>query len=455
MGLMAEKKAKVAKERQEKLVSVVRAEIIKPLGPSWEEVGPVLKRIRWASARCLNAATVACLLADRTQKKVASATEAYRAVNKQLELETEYDPSVSVASEIRVSWSKLAADAYAAHRTAIWRGDQSLPSYNKGAPIAVSAVGWNLKRDDKGYVLSTRLAAGYVGRTRFALAVEGGNAHARLRELCDPEHPARRGDLKIVYDERKRKWHALITVVRPKPPPPKLDPNKLLAVHRGIKAMLTYATSDGDTGVLVEGGEVLAFKAQMHARRRSWYAHKRQMPRRSRGRGTWRRYEQYRELGDKEARWTHTKLQQNAAAVVRLALAKGCGTVVLDDWSSRQLAGDVEKWKGAYAAWMVRRWPFAAQRDAIAWALQKAGIALKVVAAFHESCRCPACGNVDSQQDDGRGTFTCSKCDIKRSIEAIAAWNQLAQAGDAEAFDLNKAARTKVAEEVLGARDGN
>lgn len=454
MGVQAEKKEKVEKARAETLVSVVRIDIIKPLGADWDDVGLVLRRVRWAGARCWNTAMRACYIAQATGKDVAPATEAYRAVNEQMERELEHDPDTSIASEIRVAWSKNASDSYCARRKDIWGGKMSLPSARKDFPIMVSAVGWDLARDGKGYTLSTRLAAGRIGRFRFAVTAEGGNAHARLRELVDPEHAAKHGDLKIKYDEKHKKWFALVTIIRPKPPSPELDVGKKLAIHRGMRSLLTWATSDGETGVLCEGGAIAAFKQQMHARRRSWYAHKRQMPARSRGRGYWRRYEQYRALEDKETNFVKSALQRNAAETVKLAVAKGCGTVVFDDWSARDAADAAERDDRDRLAMIVRNWPFAAQRDAVAWSCKKAGLVLEIVASDNESNTCPACGHVDATQDDGRGTFRCAnlKCSIKRSIEAVAAWNMLARAGAGEAYETNAKKRKAIGERLGGAK---
>ena len=327
----------------------------------------------------------ACLLADNAENRKLPSTAAYRAIGEQLDREMERDPAVSVASQIASTWSQHASQAYAARRKEIWRGDMSLPSYRKDAPIMVRKDSWDIERDGKGYAIATRLTAGKTGRYRFAVTAEGGSAHAILRALVDPTTPDRHGDLKIKYDERKKRWFALLTVIRPKPATPQLDAARKIAVHRGMRTLLTWATSEGKSKTIDDGGRVVAFKSQMHKRRRQWYAHKKNTPARARGRGSWRRYEQYRALEDKEERFMHTCLQQNAAAVVKAAIANGCGTIVMDDWGARETADRAQRDDKAWLAQTVRSWPFAAQRAAIEWAARKAGVAVEVVASSYES----------------------------------------------------------------------
>ena len=415
-------------------IAVVQAEIIKPLDGTWEEVGPVLWRLHWAAHRCLNAAIRACHMRPPGDGP-AAATLAYRAVGEQVAKEAEYEPAFSVSSAVMATWSKGAADHYASKKKDIWRGDISIPSYKKGAPIMVRQDGWDVSRDEKGYVLAARLTGGKTGRARFAVVPSSPSAHAELRRLCAGE--SSHCDLRIVRDKRQKGWFAKMTLRKPRPVTPSLDVTRALAVHRGIRVLMTGCDVDGRTWVIDDGGAVRAYKEQMFRRRRSWYATKRKYGASgARGHGYWRRYETYRELEDKEARWVKDKVRQLAAGIVKDALAGGFGTIVLDDWSAREAAIDADRQGKERLAMTVRRWPFAMQREAIEAATKKAGIVVQSVASENESCTCPRCGNVDASQNDGRGTFTCSRpgCDTKRSVEAVAAWNMLAAAGFRGAF---------------------
>jgi hypothetical protein len=409
------------------LITVVSVDLVRPLEAEWEQVGPVLHRIRNVAHRCLNASIRRCALIETTGEKVAFATATYRTVGELLKKEQEYCPDLSVSSAIQVAWSKSAADKYVSMRKAMWKGEMSLPSYKRGAPIMLAVANWDFERDDKGYRLRVKLMAGRAPWNVFAAVAEGGGAHGQLRMLLSGE--ATRGDLKIVYDERRKRWTARLTLKRPMPVPLPLDPTRVLSVHRGMRSFITWATSEGATDILDGGEQVLAFKDQMHRRRRGWYAHKKSASKRTHGRGYFRRYQMYRELEDKEANFVDTKCKQLAARVVSLAVKHGCGKVIIDDWSASELGDAVEAKDGAYKAWLVRRWPFAQQKQAIEQALLKIGLVLEVVPSAYESQTCPSCGHVDAKSDGGRGTFCCTACGFKRHVDSVANLNALRQAG--------------------------
>jgi putative transposase len=416
-------------EKPERIARVVRVYVIKPLDGTWEEVGPTLHKLRYVGHRCLNVAMRELVIADAEKRKASP----YKAIVDQLAREAEREPTLSIASAIVDTWCQHAVKRYQATRKAVWKGDVSIPSFRKNAPIMVRKEGWGLGQDDRGFVLETRLTAGRTGRTRFAVFANGGSAIATCRALVRGEVSA--GDLKLLWNEKHRKWGALLTVLSDRVEMVS-DPSRILAVHRGRRVLLQGATSDGQTPVIADGGAERALKDQMHRRRRSWYAQKRSIGRGSRGHGFYRKFRQYRDLEDKEARFMLTRCQQHAARVVKLALDTGCGTIVLDDWSSRELADKTADKFGAYA---VRSWPFAQQRDCIEWAAKKEGLAIVIVSSAYESITCPKCKSVDASQDNGRGTFRCVKCDTSRSVDAVAAWNMLSTAGVPSGFEEHEA----------------
>jgi IS605 OrfB family transposase len=149
------------------------------------------------------------------------------------------------------------------------------------------------------------------------------------------------------------------------------------------------------------------------------------------------------------------RVKQIAARVVRECIEKGRGTIVLDDWSSRDLADGMQRRGEDRGAAIVRNWPFAMQREAIKAAASKAGIALVVVPSENESATCPKCGNVDAKQDGGRGVFEClvASCGVRRGVESVAAWNMLAAAGFRGSFVRNAAKWEMFGERARGVRN--
>jgi len=448
----------MGEEVTNRLHACVKAEIIKPIGATWEEVGPHLHALRNVSHRMLNTAITACAIADaergESKKKLVFESVAYEATKTALERDRDFaqamlaigktkDPiarerlerraMLSVPSNIYNAASMKASQRYKTDRVEVFTGKKSLPSFRSGAPIFVrdGDRAWSIVKDGNGYTLVVKIYGGRSGSVRFALAFDGGSAFAHAKRLTDEEAIERgdikRGDLKLVWLERKRKWLAIMSYGFPKPLCT-LEPNRALAVHLGIRSFLTTATGDGDAGPLFDGGDIVAFKGQMDRRKRSLQRHRRELGTGARGHGVERRAATYRKLEDKEQRFVRTKCQQAASAVVKRAAAKGCGMVLIEDYSPKEMADGASE----PGARFLRRWPFAELRACIKWACEREGIAVKIVPAAYESVTCPKCGNVDAEQDDRRGTFQCRRagCELRRPADVVAAWNMLRRGGE-------------------------
>ena len=241
-----------------------------------------------------------------------------------------------------------------------------------------------------------------------------------------------------------RNWSVRIAYDTPKPLPPDLDLAKVLLVHRGMREFLTLATSDGDVhrgSAMVDpkrwpkiretglSGMIASAKKQFHRRRRDLQKKKRAAQSSD---GGWHSTKLYRELEDTEARFVKTVCQQLAGSTVRREIRD---RQRVRSHRARRLERQTGRVGGrslsglAYLAMMIRRWPFALQRDAIISAAEKAGIRVETVAAAYESQTCPLCKHVDAKSDRGTGTFLCTGCELRYNVDAIAAWNALAALG--------------------------
>ena len=458
-------------EQPRRLVANVTVELAKPLNATWDEAGARLRDLRDVSHRLLNAAVSSVVIANAKGEggDKAAAQAARDGVKEQLVREREsarkaYDKKPtdtlerravlalpSVIEDFTAAKAKQAATDYL--RKHAWRGDKSLPSFKHGAPIFFrdGSTSWRLRREDaRSIVLALKLTPGRSDMTEFAIGIDGGGAWAHVRRMLDgiadgvAISGVKLGDCKVVYLEKKRKWLAKLCYSWDAPPLPGLDVNRLMAVHRGIRAFLTFATSDGLLGVIGEGSDVVAVKAQWAGRRAQLRGHKREIGKGAKGHGYKRRYATYRTLDDIERNWSKTYCQQRAAHVVRVALQRGCWTVVMEDYSAKELADEVETGGGDHVARMIRQFPFALLKTCVVWACAKAGIRVIAVPSQYESITCPKCGNIDAGQDDGRGTFLCAKCSTKRNVDGVAAWNMLNSAGCSDGFKNADAAIRKL-----------
>lgn len=486
---------------------VVRVEIIKPIDYDWKSIGPIIDDLRQLVRRAMNEGIRACLkqhdgirASQHGRKKsegdsMAPQTCAARAMREYVKTERYYwanESNASQATKNRRSnlflpsytldaMSKEVNTRFLKWAKTWWSGGESVPSFRSRGVIPFPGRAWSIGRDDKGYVLSCKICVDGANcierdkclckKVRFAVRAEGGSGHAILRRMIDgpviggevrPIYES--GDCKLVWDERIKKWSARLTYKRERPAPIPLSPDRMLAVHRSAGSFLYWASTTGEAaplgadgifhvdpneaGVLDAGHRIRHFKDQMHRRRRVFYSLKRDNPRRSRGRGFWRRYEKYRTLEDKEARFIDTVTRQVARRIVDIAKRLGCGVVVMDDWSAREVANNAQDKGEKHLAWIVRRWPFERQKDVIEAALeneQESGIRMVTVSSRNESITCPRpkCRNIDAAQDLGNGRFKCLNpaCQFEHSVQAVAAWNMLWQAGDEGALEKHEEKR--------------
>lgn len=322
------------------------------------------------------------------------------------------------------AYADLAYAHYETFRKAS-RGEKSLPSFRRGSPIlfrsdmvSVSFVPPEGGRPG-GYLL--RVALGASDNWDLAVVPMGGSAHATMRAVTggDPDAAWKALDCKIV--RRKKKWFAKLAYARPRPAFTG-DPKIVCAVHLGIRNALTVGCSDGRAQILDTGGKLLHVKAQMLARRKrlSEVGKNGSLGPGSRGHGTPTRFSRLEQLEDAEARFTKTQIQQWAAAAVKRARMWNAGTLVLEDYSPKELADQADS---EHVERLIRKFPLAALRDAIGFAALKAGLRVEKHSAAYISQTCPECGVVSPSNDQKDGMFGCVMCGHRREVDLVAAVN--------------------------------
>lgn len=441
-----------------RLTACIRCEIVKPLSHDWPQLQACLRRLRHGTQRALNAASTDLVIQTRTKLPERPAQSyAYESVKVSAE-QTDTPMPGAMASVV----ARFAFQANQRYWKDIKRRiSRTLPSFGRNAPIFVRADNWRMVVDSvfdpiKGkarlvYAIEMKLEPGRDPSSwyRVGVAFDGGSAFATARKLVTPGSGYKLGDLKLKWNEKKRKWLALIAFSWPKPTV--THSGDLMAVHRGIRNMLYACFADDKGRTIMDGGDVLAHKKQMLARARSLGRHRPELGDGAHGHGVRRRDATLIRLRDAEERFAKTKMQQAAARMVKEALATGSTMIVIEDYGTiDDGAGDkyAEK-NGERVAveertdipWIVKRWPWAAQREAVEWAARKGLCEVcgkpecaceeRKVKAFDvlaippefNAQTCPDCGCVEAKNDTGRGVFRCQKCDYERPVDYVTSLN--------------------------------
>ncbi len=437
------------------LTGNVRVDLIKPLNADWPDIGKRLFDLRDIGHRLMNASLRGA--ASSIGKKKSGTTRPY--VDEQLKSYQDWNAKQVAASKpgdeggfhqrraalnlvgtMVDTWRYRAEQLFATHKKRIMNGDVSLPSVRKGTPIPFRDGQWSLSSDEKGYVLSLKIFQGRMNYVQFAIAASGGGAHGHLRRMVSGDPGVKLGEVKLLRDEKKQKWFALISYSWPKPDKP-VDAKHVMVVRRGMASILTAASSDGwfgrfEPATMMVGDErgrpsgcaLIDAKRKFDARRRSIQRHNKDVGAGARGHGEARRLAGLRKIEDAEGRFVKTYCQQIGAWVAKEARAHGCGSVAIEAFGS-----PVDAASDAY--WLLKRWPWAELKSAITWACNKAGIEIREVDATANVRRCAntdrACGHEhDSPQ---YGTFTCTACGWQRPADLVATFNMLHRLGETEA----------------------
>jgi phage FluMu protein Com len=421
------------------LIRAVRLEIVKPLAPdTWETVGPLLRQLAAATPKLLNAAFEARVAAGvvgtealrRRVLEYAPAVKAasadgltYPAVMHAVEELREWAAKkegrpfgdLSVPGDMGAKISRAACQAYG-------RRDQGNPRFSSKR-ILVGQAGVDLARDERGTVLELTLRPGRKHNSvRFAV-MRGWGAQEKVVDALASK-AWEYTDAKLQYDERRRKWYALVSYKQPRPEPVPVDPARVLAVHRGARNALYLLASTGERGMAFPGSKLLAQRRRLSARARE-IKRTSQFERGlgSKGHGRSRRYEAYDALEDKIARVTHTFCQQAAAFVVAQADKLGCASVVIEDYG-----GIVEDDRATRR--VLDHGPLYQLKQCVATALEKTGKRLDEVPSEYISSKCPRCKALDAGAHNVRtGIFHCKVCVFERPTDWVAAWWMLQSGG--------------------------
>jgi transposase len=403
----------------------IRLEIAKPLDESWNDAGQLLRLLANATPKLLNAAhdaRVAVGVAGKEAVKAAVApdtkggspdTLAYQAVIRESErLQAWGTKKKNRYATLEVPGSMASAISRAACQ-AYGRRDQGRVSF-ASERILVRAAETKVTQDANGIVLAVKLRT--KGTVRFAIRHSTGSHRDTIREIVSGKRS--HGDCKFQYDERRKKWYALLSYEANEAAPMTVDPARALVVHRGIQNAIYLLPSTGQSAVKLPGAKFIGQRRKLQARMRDM----RQVAAAERGggakgHGKSRRFESYDALEGKLARVTKTWCQQAAAFVQQTAERMGCGLVVIEGY------GGIEPNEDVHLRRVLDRFPLYQLKESIVHRCKSNGHTVEEAGSTYISSTCPACGNQDTRQHNTRtNTFHCSVCDLARPADWVAAY---------------------------------
>lgn len=416
------------------MIRALRLEIVKPLDEPWDSAGTTLRTLAKATPKLLNAAMdarIAIAVAGRDEVKAKIAPDAkaesgdglaYQAVLRACERLRAWGQKKNHAfATLDVPGGMASAIARSASM-AFAKREQTRPHF-AGERVIVRKQETSLAKDTKGISLTVGLRAGRGGAVRFAVAHSFGAHKETLARIVSKALP--HGDCKIQWDERRKKWYALVAYEPSEPAPVRVDVARTLAVHRGVRNAIYLLPSTGERGIAMPGAKYLAQRRSLQMRMRE--VRRVSMFERgagAKGHGKARRFESYDALEGKLARATHTFCQQAAAFVAATAKRLGCGVVVIEDYGGIEANEDPQKRR------VLDRFPLDQLKKCIEFRMERDGLTLREASSAYISSTCPRCAVSDTRAHNARtGIFHCRVCIFERPADWVAAYWMLTHGG--------------------------
>ncbi len=235
----------------------------------------------------------------------------------------------------------------------------------------------------------------HAGRVRVPLATTERQAELLARLGAS----VRQGAAKL-YEKRGRWYLALSVSVETVP----CTGEQVAGVDLGLRN-LAVVTCAGES--LFFGGEHAAYV-------------RRRLSRLRRRMGRAKALGAIRRMKDKEQRWMRNLDHQVSRAIVNWCLARGVGTLRLENLAGIRLRGQRRRRRDQGRS--LHSWSFHRLQQYIAYKARLAGIRVEWVVPSNTSRTCPQCGHVDAGNRNGI-RFRCQQCDHHAHADVVGAQN--------------------------------
>lgn len=321
--------------------------------------------------------------------------------------------SENLNASIQIAWKK-----YGTSKKDVQTGKMSLPSYRSNQPlyfhnktILVSREKYNVPSIEF-TALSKKYKKehGLTANPAFEILLNDGTQRAIFDRVLSGEYKL--GQCMVQYD--KRKWFLLLTYTFPVEMR-ELDKDKILGVDLGESLALCAGSVSEWDRLMIDGGEISKFSAQIEARKRSQQRQAAYCGEGRIGHGTKARVSSVYKTEDKIANFRDTVNHRYSKALIEFAVKHGFGTIQMEDLSGIKEDTGFPKF--------LRHWTYYDLQNKIEAKAKEQGIDVVKVAPKYTSQRCSNCGYIDEGNRKDQAHFLCLKCGYIANADYNAARN--------------------------------
>lgn len=402
---------------QKPITQAVKLQIIKPLDCDcdWEELGQVLRDLRYKTSKICNAAIQIYYSWDCVRNITKSQCGKYPKDKDLLGTSIQnyaYRELRKIYPEI--SSNNISQTNQFAYKR--WKNDlpeikrlqKSIPNFKLNTPIQVAKQSYKIEYNNGNYILKVTFLSKQAKKGRYEILLHSGDnsKKAILDRIIDGQYA--QGALQIV--QHKRKWFVLISYSMPKIER-KLNPDRIMGIDLGIVNAVYWAFnfSNKKKGY-IEGGEINAFRRRVENRRKSMLKIAGKT-----GHGKNRKMLPTQKLQDKIENFKNTINHKYSKKIIDIAIANNCGVIQMEDLNGIEKVIKDNKF--------LKNWTYGDLQTKIKNKAEREGIEFRLVDPRYTSQKCSECGYTSKDNRINQATFICQKCGTKMNADFNAARN--------------------------------
>lgn len=403
------------------ITKAIKLKIIKPIDGTWDELGQVLRDLRYNSAKVLNYTIQksyewmnfkssykqehGVYPKDKDIFGCSHRNNIYRECREKFTIMN----SGNLSQTIGMGISRWNAD-----QKEVMQLRKSIPSYKLNSPIYIANEVLHIEHDEEQGKYIARiglLSKSYSKKTQYQVEVycRDNSTEAILNKIISGEY--KKGYGQIVFDERKKSWFLIISYSF-EAEKKVLNRDRILGVDLGVVFPLYMAINDSLHRYKIKGGEIEQFRKSIEKRKNQLLDQGKYCGDGRRGRGRKKRIAPIDFAKDRVANFRDTTNHKYSRFVIEIALKHQCGIIQMEKLQGISL-DDI----------FLKNWSYFDLQQKIEYKAKEVDIEVRYINPEYTSQRCSKCGYIDKDNRISQNTFRCGKCGFETNADYNAAKN--------------------------------
>lgn len=396
----------------------VKLKILAPIDSDWEQVGKILRDLRYNSSKMLN------LIIQRRWERTNFKNSYKKDHGVYPENDKEFGNGLRAECTKRFQiFNADIIDATCREGRKRWNADEkdilslkkSIPSYKLNAPIYIKNSNVKIIKENSRYLLSIGLLSRKYakehyekkGRYQFEIAVKDNGTKGILERMIDKTY--KQGQAQII--QIKNHWYVIISYTF-KSEKVKQVKGRIMGIDMGIVYPVYMAFNDIPHRYKIKGGEIERFRRQQEKRKNELYDQGKYCADGRRGHGTKCRIKPIGIAKKAVKNFTDTINHKYSRFVIDMAVKHQAEVIQME-----LLEGIAKETS------FLKNWPYYDLQQKIEYKAKEKGIEVIYINPQYTSQRCSKCGYIHKENREVQSKFLCQSCEFETNADYNAAKN--------------------------------